>query len=173
MCLNSATAGELCVVVCTVQLTSNKDEQTHTLLEETTGENIVRHTGISNGSEVPKGSSSSDLKEPHPDTNAAHSNEDLPAKKVSRKRKRNSQANILPRRSTRVRKQSEKNKVNVEQDKRAVRLLEEEREHQRRELERARMEQQALCGCLVDFVSSVEKRDSFTSYSLPEVYTCV
>ena len=168
VCLTSATEGELRVVICTVQLASNIHKQTHTLLEESTGKNIVSQVVVSNDSK--ESSSSSDLKELQTHTNTGSSDGDLPAKKVSRKRKRNTQVNILLRRSARVRKQSKKNKVDVEQDKRTARLLEEEKERQRREMERVRMEQQALCGCLVDFVSSVEKRDSFTSYSLPEVH---
>jgi hypothetical protein len=163
--LNSTSEGELRVVMCTTQLALIKDGQTHALLEEGTGESIVSQECVSNGSELPMESSS--LKQLKTDSNAVPSDGDIPAKK-SRKRKRTTRVDVLPRRSARVRKQSEKNRGSVELERCAARLLEEERERQKREMEQARMEQLALCACFIDFVSSVEKKDSFTSYSLPE-----
>ena len=94
--------------------------------------------------------------------------EPLPAKKKSRRRKRITRVNVVPRKSTRLWKQSEKRKA-LENKQAVARLLEEERKRQEREIEQVRVEQQMLCRCIVEYVSLMEKKESFTHYPLPEV----
>ena len=91
----------------------------------------------------------------------------LPAKKKSRRRKRITRVNVVPRKSARLQKQSGKKKAL--ENEQAVARLEEERKRREREIEQARVEQQMLCRCIVEYVSSMEKKDSFTHYPLPEV----
>ena len=158
--LHSVAEGDLHIVVCSVQLAL---EQIHTLLEETAGD----QTSASKDSKELESclEKQSDMTEENSEGNVE---EPLPAKKKSRRRKRITRVNVVPRKSARLQKQSEKRKA-LENKQAVARLLEEERKRQEREIEQARVEQQMLCRCIVEYVSLMEKKDSFTHYPLPEV----
>ena len=165
--LHSVAEGDLHIVVCSVQLSLEKKEQIHTLLEETAGDHSKYQTSASKDSKELESclEKQSDMTEENSEGNVE---EPLPAKKKSRRRKRITRVNVVPRKSARLWKQNEKRKA-LENEQAVARLLEEERKRQEREIEQARVEQQMLCRCIVEYVSSMEKKDSFTHYPLPEV----
>ena len=179
--LHSPSEGELHIIMSSVQLTTG-GKDTCTAVEEPIIDNfgcvndrlnasshakmLDNSTSCVNGCDVTEG------------REAELSTEDqlgAAGNKKSRKRKRTTGVNLVPtRKSARLLKQAGTKRDNHV----TVRLLEEkERERRERELEQARAEQQALCGCIVEFVSSLEERESFTHYPLPEVrstsLTCV
>ena len=162
VCLHSTAVGELRIVVCSELLARDKSDQVH--LEDGNPEN---QTSASTDSKPPE----TDLeKQPNTTEGDIDSSiaEPLPAKRP-RRRKR---VNIVPRKSARLQKK-QTNCSNIDNKQALASFLEEERERQMRAMEEAR-EQQALCSCIVDYVSSVERKECYIPYSLPQVYvpTC-
>ena len=83
------------------------------------------------------------------------------APKRGRKRKRLNPPLQARRKSARLQEQQKKGEALAESMKQA-------REQWARESELARRERERLCGCMVNVVSSLEKRESYTTYPLPE-----
>lgn len=158
VCLHSTAVGELRIVVCSELLAQDKSEQVH--LEDGNPES---HTSASIDSKPPE----TDL-EKQPNTTEGDTEpsvaEPLPAKRPRRRNR-----NIVPRKSARLQKRP-KNCSNIDNKQALASLLEEERERQMRAMEEARVEQQALCRCIVDYVSSVERKECYIHYSLPQVH---
>ena len=91
------------------------------------------------------------------------SKESSKAKKGQRGRKRRRRVNLPPtRKSARLQKTVRKEDEETE----ARRLREVERAKER---ERVRGEQQVLCGRVMEFMSSLEDKSSFTHHPLPQV----
>ena len=159
VCLHSTAVGELRIVVCSELLAQDKSEQVH--LEDGNPENQI---SASINSKPPETDLEKQLNTSEGDTEPSVA-EPLPAKRP-RRRKRD---NIVPRKSSRLQKRQQ-NCSNIDNKQALTRLLEEERECQMRAMEEARVEQQVLCRCIVDYVSSVERKESYVHYSLPQVY---
>ena len=82
------------------------------------------------------------------------------------KRKRRRRVVVQPtRKSARLRCKGTKGDEVV-----AKRKQKEEAEYHKKEVERVKEEQKTVCGCVVKFVSSLEDRDIYTNYPLPQVH---
>ena len=169
--LHSPSERELHVVVSSLQMTPAADDASCSAGEETSD-------AVSSRAENAASTSTNDIKllEGTRETNTAGLNsdvseggEDLGKKKRQRRRKRTPRLNLAPtRKSARLSKQARKGR-----ECGSVGMCEEEEERRERERERARVEQQALRGRIIEFVSSLEKKESFTHHPLPEVYMSI
>lgn len=153
VCLHSTAVGDLQIGVCSEQLAQDKSEQVD--LEDgntqsQTSDSKPPETDLEKQPDTTEGGTESSVAEP-------------PPAKRPRRRKR---VNEVPRKSARLQKRQE----NCRNKQALASLLEEERGRQMRAMEQARVEQEALCRCIVDYVSSVERRECYVHYSLPEVH---
>ena len=167
--LCSLTAdSQLHVAICSLDLApvepSEQTSNLHGTGEDSETTKCEDLSGVSSGSNQPE--CSSVKLETEANTLTESSVEDsLPKRR--RRRKRIILPGTQPRKSARLQKQS-KSREALENRQAVAKSLKEERECREREVEQAGKERQRLCGCVVEYVSSVEKKESFTHYPLPE-----
>ena len=167
--LCSLTAdSQLHVAICSLDLApvepSEQTSNLHGTGDDSGTTKCENLSGVSSGSNQPE--CSSVKLETEANTLTESSVEDsLPKRR--RRRKRIILPGTQPRKSARLQKQS-KSREALENRQAVAKSLKEERECREREVEQAGKERQRLCGCVVEYVSSVEKKESFTHYPLPE-----
>ena len=126
----------------------------------------VHHKQPSEAKKVVQPSESKGMVEPSESKKTVHLKQPSESKKTVRGRKRRSGGNHpATRKSARLQK-----KARREDGEEGRRREEEGRRRREEERERVRGEQRALCGHVVQFVSSVEDKTSFTHHPLPQVY---
>ena len=110
------------------------------------------------------------LKQPSESKKTVHLKQPSKSKKTVRGRKRRRGGNHpATRKSARLQKKARRREDGEEEEGRR-RMEEDGRRRREEERERVRGEQRALCGHVVQFVSSVEDKTSFTHHPLPQVY---
>ena len=175
MSLHSPSEGEVHVLVSEVELVLGEGEK---LPEE--GEEILKnHTKTSNDITQLKRGEEKQVNVTKIDADN-HLQESPKLENGGKGRKRRRRGNDSPtRKSVRLQGRAGREREREEKEREAAeaRRREEERERWRkREMERVRGEQRAVCGRVVEFVSSLEDRSSFTHHPLPQVciqYSCV
>ena len=122
----------------------------------------VHHKQPSDAKKVVQSSESKGMVEPSESKKTVHLKQPSKSKKTVRGRKRRRGGNHpATRKSARLQKKARREDGEEEEGRR----------RREEEMERVRGEQRALCGHVVQFVSSVEDKTSFTHHPLPQVYS--
>ena len=166
--LHSPSEGEVHVLVSEVELALGEGEK-----QPEEGEEILKnHTKTSNNITQLKRGEEKEVSVTKMDTDN-HLQESPKLEKGGKGRKRRRHGNDPPtRKSVRLQGRVGRERERGEREREATeaRRREEERERWRkRETERVRGEQRAVCGRVVEFVSSLEDKTSFTHHPLPQV----
>ena len=163
-CVSQVNGGSGREQLKTLEAGSNTNQK-----ETSESKKAVLHKQPSEAKKVVQSSESKGMVEPSESKKTVHLKQPSKSKNMVRGRKRRRGGNHpATRKSARLQKKARREDGEEEEGRR--RREEERRRRREEEMERVRGEQRALCGRVVQFVSSVEDKTSFTHHPLPQVY---